>query len=1273
LLFKAGVEMPFLGRFAQLAIFSLVLEFFLEPSHAQSNRYGPLDEQARQALERYDFAKDLVHEMRVFRYEPWPGQLQRDPWAMMLFANGHLTVQAHNQAPFSRYAKSTPLASSLVGNGQLVQDTYVTQVKVAYKEVEKITYRNTWTEGAYEKRSVRFNYYVVSYWPELQRAGPFDGLVILQREPSTGDWVNLSVRVPDRGLEELIGQARIVQSGYATKFQSEIAALEASGQQKQTAAIQSRFERIGPNLVRDTQTELLWAGPMYEVVSRRDVSPWARKEQRVASEICASGKFDGQGGWALPARAELQTIVDEKTGGLADGPNGVVWGKLQDFWVPILTSEFSDGATRVAGWSQSQRRFEVGDANMRGIAFCVRARGTGTVAPSASAPSAAQPTSKPGALASTDRAGDPPAVTPSRLGPSFDCTAPTVASQPLAQIICADNELAIADLRYIIVYQALRHASNEEGRKALLAEANAFVQTTTGECSIPKTGKLNRAATATELACLKGRYSAQRELLLKQARGDALEEATLAPAEAVAIQAALKAKDLLPQGAATDGVFGPVTRAAIVQWQNSAGLPGTGFASRAMLAPSTGVGSPGTGVAQKYGDPHDYCRAVGTIDVPDNRYTGPDEPSAVLEALYTPQQIATAKSEGRKPNMYSIAWRCMDGQAWACEEDMSGAACMQVNRSRTPSPEMVRYCQASPGAGIPRAVTGTQWMLAHDWTCRGTSPVIARSHPIDPRGFAPVAWKQLTRDRGTRGSDQTQAAAPGSATGTAEPPNLRGITLGMPMGEANAVALRSCHNIQNDVKMDNGKLCDIRGDAQPANHRVLFWAPGTSGSVFSMLEQYFVPTSDAVKQCKQLLDGFEASTRGMRLVKAMGSEEKATPQWAGGREIVSVVQNFGLEGQPIPTPNSPSPGFYFKCGNYAHADIWSDQVLVQIVLSDERLRQASAAMKAAASPAVRGMPLKSSDLAPLFPGLRIEPSPKRPGWTVMRTVREPEVQIGANSFQLAVNWNGIDDPKWPFSAILQRLTSKACGAVGPGWSSTLMDRLYKTNSTTPKRQLEGTGGHTFTKRIVDTVGSCSVELSAIGARWHDLTATVTFNSRAGGEHSQPSSSRPAAAPPKEAPQASQSDSFGVCGSARYQRAAIADIFCVHSDGRLRPYAGCEKDLNSAEQGMMSSAMADRLRAELSASPPPVVRFVEACRQHDDCYGKKGTVKSACDTQFYTGMADACRRDIPHDFSEVGKKACFDNALRFNDVVRDLGCAAFKSAQQAKGVPQPVCE
>lgn len=173
---------------------------------------------------------------------------------------------------------------------------------------------------------------------------------------------------------------------------------------------------------------------------------------------------------------------------------------------------------------------------------------------------------------------------PDQIGPSFDCGAKAVQIQPLAQMICRNRVLAYAELAYVIAYQALREASTPAERKALIDDANALVLAINDQCAIAKTGPLTGPPTDQNVRCIKEHFEGRREAITARATGAARDEATLQPAETIAIQRALQNKSYLSATANIDGVFGPVTRQAISSWQRDVGVRETGFGSASMLA-----------------------------------------------------------------------------------------------------------------------------------------------------------------------------------------------------------------------------------------------------------------------------------------------------------------------------------------------------------------------------------------------------------------------------------------------------------------------------------------------------------------------------------------------------------------------------------------------------------------------------------------------------------------------------------------------------------------
>jgi hypothetical protein len=126
----------------------------------------------------------------------------------------------------------------------------------------------------------------------------------------------------------------------------------------------------------------------------------------------------------------------------------------------------------------------------------------------------------------------------------------------------------------------------------------------------------------------------------------------------------------------------------------------------------------------------------------------------------------------------------------------------------------------------------------------------------------------------------------------------------------------------------------------------------------------------------------------------------------------------------------------------------------------------------------------------LLADVEVKPSPSRKGWLALGTWREPELELQSAGFRLVMTWNGLDDDKWPATRIGAVLAAVICGEVRSGTMEALLDRLYRSKSLVPERDLGGNAGASFKKRLREPLGPCRVELHAEGARWHTLTITV---------------------------------------------------------------------------------------------------------------------------------------------------------------------------------------
>lgn len=147
-------------------------------------------------------------------------------------------------------------------------------------------------------------------------------------------------------------------------------------------------------------------------------------------------------------------------------------------------------------------------------------------------------------------------------------------------------------------------------------------------------------------------------------------------------------------------------------------------------------------VSEAYADPFAYCAAVGTIDEPDARYTGPAVPLTVAEGLREAMELP--ESAPLEPLLQGSFWRCMEGQVYACAIGANIPCMEKADVSRTPSEEMMEFCRANPGAEyIPAVVTGRA--TVYEWRCEGNEPVVERQFTEpDARGFLSNFWYQIS-------------------------------------------------------------------------------------------------------------------------------------------------------------------------------------------------------------------------------------------------------------------------------------------------------------------------------------------------------------------------------------------------------------------------------------------------------------------------------------------------------------------------------------------------
>ena len=161
-----------------------------------------------------------------------------------------------------------------------------------------------------------------------------------------------------------------------------------------------------------------------------------------------------------------------------------------------------------------------------------------------------------------------------RIGPSYDCTKANTAA---AQFICADADLSRIDLELVQPYYVLRHQVGPAGWKSLMTEAVAAMDATLLTCGIDTSGNILPVNRGMLRTCLIFAYSKQRAYWLSKLGGAGLQEATRMITLHIGLQKRLQSLGFLPATEQIDGIYGTVTRTAIINWQLSARLTPTGL------------------------------------------------------------------------------------------------------------------------------------------------------------------------------------------------------------------------------------------------------------------------------------------------------------------------------------------------------------------------------------------------------------------------------------------------------------------------------------------------------------------------------------------------------------------------------------------------------------------------------------------------------------------------------------------------------------------------
>ena len=138
------------------------------------------------------------------------------------------------------------------------------------------------------------------------------------------------------------------------------------------------------------------------------------------------------------------------------------------------------------------------------------------------------------------------------------------------------------------------------------------------------------------------------------------------------------------------------------------------------------------GWSQTFSSPVSYCKAVGTIDRPDARYTGPKLPP------WMATQLNLKSDQGKL-----MEWRCADHAVLACVYGANIPCASKANTDAKPTTPIAEFCRTNPSSSfVPMVVTGHETSIS--WACRNGAPYVLNAQPVDAQGYVKAYWKTVS-------------------------------------------------------------------------------------------------------------------------------------------------------------------------------------------------------------------------------------------------------------------------------------------------------------------------------------------------------------------------------------------------------------------------------------------------------------------------------------------------------------------------------------------------
>ncbi len=185
------------------------------------------------------------------------------------------------------------------------------------------------------------------------------------------------------------------------------------------------------------------------------------------------------------------------------------------------------------------------------------------------------------------------------------------------------------------------------------------------------------------------------------------------------------------------------------------------------VATSTPTATPAP-VQKTYSNPFAYCAAVGTIDSPDARYTGPQITDEIINGFKVAAGLE-ASTEPMEIFKKTTIWRCMDNQVYACNYGANLPCSSKANVEKTPSPAMEDYCKANQDSDfIPMSVTGHSTI--YSWHCvKDTPELLDQIEKVDAAGYLAQIWYPIQPNTNPKTEITAAPTAAPSAAPTSVP------------------------------------------------------------------------------------------------------------------------------------------------------------------------------------------------------------------------------------------------------------------------------------------------------------------------------------------------------------------------------------------------------------------------------------------------------------------------------------------------------------------------